>query len=91
MLRGTQKTVLTPGKNKKVYLAGALNARAGRLTWVEADRKDSILFERQLWQLVKRDYPQAGVVKGREKLVWPWFGLSVPLMDVFAAQTAIRC
>ena len=32
-----------------------------------------------------------GVVKGREKLVWSCFGLSVPLMDVFAAQTAIRC
>lgn len=59
MLSGTQKTVLTPGKNEKRYLAGALNARTGRLTWVEADRKDSDLFIRQLWQLVKRDYPQA--------------------------------
>jgi transposase len=59
MLRGTQKTVLTPGKNEKRYLAGALNARSGRLTYVEADRKDSDLFIRQLWQLVKRDYPQA--------------------------------
>ncbi len=27
-----------------------------------------------------------GVVKGREKLVWPWFGLFVPLMGVFVAQ-----
>jgi transposase len=59
MLRGTQKTVLTPGKNKKRYLAGALNARTGRLTWVEGDRKTSDLFILQLWQLVGRDYPHA--------------------------------
>lgn len=59
MLRGTQKTVCTPGKNQKRYLAGALNARTGRLTWVEAERKDSMLFILQLWQLVARDYPHA--------------------------------
>jgi len=59
MLQGTQKTVLTPGKNEKRYLAGALNARTGRLTWVEADRKNSDLFIEQLWRLVKDDYPQA--------------------------------
>jgi transposase len=59
MLRGTQKTVLTPGKNQKRYLAGALNAKTGRLTWVEAERKNSQLFILQLWQLVGRDYPEA--------------------------------
>lgn len=59
MLCGTQKTVMTPGKNQKRYLAGALNARTGRLTWVEADRKNSQLFILQLWQLVGRDYPKA--------------------------------
>ena len=59
MLRGTQKAVLTPGKNQKRYLAGALNAKTGRLTWVEADSKNSQLFILQLWQLVGRDYPQA--------------------------------
>ncbi len=58
MLRGTQKTVLTPGKNEKRYLAGALEIRTGRLTWVEWERKDSNLFILQLWQLV-RDYPEA--------------------------------
>jgi transposase len=57
MLRGTQKTVLTPGKNQKRYLAGALDARTGRLTWVEAESKNSQLFILQLWQLVGRDYP----------------------------------
>jgi len=59
MLPGTQKTVLTPGKNQKRYLAGALNAKTGRLTWVEAERKNSQLFILQLWHLVGRDYPQA--------------------------------
>ena len=59
MLCGTQKMVLTPGKNEKRYLAGALNPRTGRLTWVEADRKNSDLFIKQLWQLATRDYPKA--------------------------------
>lgn len=59
MLPGTQKTVLTPGKNQKMYLAGALNVRTGRLTWVEYERKNSDLFIKQLWQLIAKDYPKA--------------------------------
>jgi transposase len=59
MPRGKQKWVLTPGKNQKRYLAGALNARTGRLTWVEAEHKNSQLFILQLWQLIGRDYPKA--------------------------------
>jgi transposase len=59
MPEGMQKEVLTPGKNKKHYLAGALNARTGRLTWVEFETKASDLFIKQLWQLVKTDYPRA--------------------------------
>ena len=35
----TTKMVLTPGKNEKRYLAGALDARTGRLTWVEGDAR----------------------------------------------------
>ena len=58
MLCGQQKTVLTPGKNQKRYLAGALDAGTGRLTWVEADRKTSDLFILLLWRLLKV-YPQA--------------------------------
>ena len=58
MLRGMQKTVLTPGKNQKRYLAGALNAKTGRLTWVEGERKTSDLFIAMLWQLLN-DYPEA--------------------------------
>ena len=59
MLRGTQKMTLTPGKNQKRYLAGALDAKTGKLTWVEWDSKDSDLFILQLWRLVGRDYPNA--------------------------------
>ena len=43
MLRGTQKQVLTPGQNQKRYLAGALDAHTGELTWVEWERKNSDL------------------------------------------------
>jgi len=58
MLCGQQKTVLTPGKNEKRYLAGALNSRTGRLTWVEGERKTSDLFILLLWRLL-REYPRA--------------------------------
>lgn len=56
---GVQKSVVTPGKNIKRYLAGALNARTGRLTFVEGDSKTSDLFIDQLWTLVLDDYPEA--------------------------------
>src|SRR5262245_27733894 len=44
MVRGQQKEVRTPGQNVKLYLAGALDVRTGRLTWVEGERKASALF-----------------------------------------------
>lgn len=59
MRRGRQKTVLTPGCNEKRYLAGALNAKTRRLTWVEGDRKYSLLFLRLLYKLVNETYPKA--------------------------------
>jgi len=52
MVRGQQKEVVTPGKNVKRYLAGALDARTGKLIWVEGERKNSALFVRLLWKLV---------------------------------------
>ena len=58
MLPGIQKTVLTPGVNEKRYIAGALNALTGRLTWVEGTSKDSELFTRLVFQL-GWDYPEA--------------------------------
>lgn len=41
---GQQKEVLTPGKNQKRYLAGALDVCNGVLVWVEGERKTSYLF-----------------------------------------------
>jgi transposase len=58
MLCGEQKTVLTPGKNEKRYVAGALDAKTGKLVWVEAERKNSDLFIVLLWRLAK-EYPRA--------------------------------
>lgn len=52
MLRGHQKLVVTPGKNEKRYLAGALDIRTGKLTWIEGASKTSHLFCQLLWKLV---------------------------------------
>ena len=41
---GQQKEVMTPGKNEKRYLAGALDVRTGEVHWVEATKKDAWLF-----------------------------------------------
>jgi hypothetical protein len=59
MLKGRQKEVLTPGQNQKRYLAGALNARTGKLTWVEGERKNSTLFLLLIHRLVTVTYPYA--------------------------------
>lgn len=58
MNRGQQKEVVTPGKNEKRYLAGALNAATGKLTCVEGTRKNSSLFVALLAALVQ-DYSGA--------------------------------
>lgn len=58
MVRGQQKEVLTPGKNEKRYLAGAMNAKTGELIWVEGEKKNSPLFLRLLWKLHEH-YSQA--------------------------------
>jgi transposase len=55
---GQQKEVVTPGKNVKRYLAGALDARTGVVHWVEADKKDAWLFLDMLKRLTVV-YPQA--------------------------------
>src|SRR5262249_51414150 len=48
---GQQKEELTPGQNKKRYLAGALDVRTGQLHWVEGQKKDSWLFVELLGKL----------------------------------------
>ncbi len=58
-LAGKQKYVRTPGCNEKRYLAGALDTKTGKLTWVEGDRKNSLLFLDLLYKLVTKTYPEA--------------------------------
>lgn len=50
---GQQKEVLTPGQNEKRYVAGAMDAKTGALTWVDGDRKNSVLFIALLQRLLK--------------------------------------
>lgn len=56
-----QKEAVTPGKNEKRYLAGALDVRTGEIHWVEADRKDSWLFLAMLKKLTEV-YAKARVI-----------------------------
>jgi len=58
MNHGDQRVVITPGKNEKHYIAGALNATTRKLTWVDGERKNSLLFCSLLDQLLL-DYPNA--------------------------------
>jgi transposase len=44
MLPGQQRQVITPGQNRKHYLAGALDARTGSLYYVDGARKTCDLF-----------------------------------------------
>jgi transposase len=62
MVRGQQKAAPTPGQNEKRYLAGALDARTGKLTWVEGLRKTSLLFLQLLYRLVTRTYRTARTI-----------------------------
>jgi hypothetical protein len=54
MLPGTQRLVLTPGRNVKRYLAMALDARTGGPTWVSGERKNSGLFIALLKGLLRK-------------------------------------
>ena len=52
MLSGTQRRVMTPGKNVKRYLAGAMDATTDRVMWVKGERKNSRLFIELLKKLL---------------------------------------
>ena len=51
MPKGLRRVVVTPGQNKKRFVAGALNAATGKITWVEAKSKVSALFCKLVWKL----------------------------------------
>jgi transposase len=52
MLPGTQRHVMTPGKNVKRYLAGAMDATSDCVMWVKGERKNSRLFIELLKKLL---------------------------------------
>jgi transposase len=54
MLRGHQRRIVTPGKNQKFYLAGALDVRTGQLHTTGAASKNAVLFCELLWLLASR-------------------------------------
>jgi len=58
MRRGKQLVVLTPGKNVKRYVAGALNARSGKVVHVVGEQKNSDLFL-ALIDALRRTYRRA--------------------------------
>lgn len=54
-LPGMRRFVRTPGKNRKHYLAGALNAVTRKVTWVDGPSKCSALFCKLLWRLASEN------------------------------------
>ena len=61
MLPGMQRTVMTPGKNLKRYIAGAMDACSDRVTWVTGPRKNSALFIAMLKRLGQQ-HPAARII-----------------------------
>lgn len=59
--KGQQKKVATPGQNTKHYLAGALHAKTGKVSYVGSSSKNSELFIKMLEQL-KRQYRRAKTI-----------------------------
>ena len=61
MLRGTQRLIITPGKNEKFYVAGALDVRRRRVVFTGEERKNSSLFV-ALLDRVLAEYPRARTI-----------------------------
>ena len=61
MLPGTQRRVMTPGRNVKRYVAAAMDAKTDRLVWVKGERKNSRLFIDLLKRLLA-EYPDREVI-----------------------------
>ena len=62
MLKGTQTAVMTPGTNRKNYLAGALNFVTGKVLHLVGERKNRWLFI-DLLRLIDRACPAARFTK----------------------------
>ncbi|RYD31474.1 MAG: hypothetical protein EOP87_14655 [Verrucomicrobiaceae bacterium] len=55
---GQRREVVTPGNNPKRFVAGALDARTARVTWVQGEKKGRALFM-DLLRAVDAAYPSA--------------------------------
>ena len=84
-LAGKQKYVDTPGCNQKRYLAGEFNPKTGKLTWVEGDRKNSLLFLNLLYKLVTETYRSAN----RVHIILDNYGIHDSQQDRAALLTAV--
>jgi transposase len=62
MNKGKQKEVMTPGKNEKRYVCGAMDAKTRVLTWVRGGSKNSLLFAATLRKLAEQAYPDKRVI-----------------------------
>ena len=81
MNKGRQKTVLTPGKNVKRYICGALDTLSDRITWAASARKNSQLFIDTLRELAR-------VYAGKKRIHVILDNFKIH--DSLASQTAIR-
>lgn len=61
MQKGEQTEVVTPGTNRKRYLAGSVDMKTGELVWVEGERKNSDLFISWL-QCLEQRYSEAPAI-----------------------------
>ena len=62
MPRGTQVEIMTPGKNEKHYLAGALHLATGKVLYCLGPRKNNGLF-RDLLTLLDTTYPARQITR----------------------------
>jgi putative transposase len=62
MPQGTQEEVMTPGKNEKHYLAGALHLATGKVLYCLGPRKNNGLF-RELLTLLDATYPARQITR----------------------------
>jgi transposase len=60
-LRGQQRKVVTPGQNKKHFLAGALHSSSGQVTYVGSTSKNTVLFI-DLLRALRRRYRSAKTI-----------------------------
>jgi hypothetical protein len=84
-LAGKQKYVDTPVCNQKRCLAGGFNPKTGKLTWVEGERKNSLLFLHLLYKLVTETHRSARWVH----LIFDNYGIHVSQQVQLALKSAV--